>query len=134
MGYTSIIRGRAAEAMEMREVYETLKNEFSYLELIHLEHTAPKYGKFEVYAACKNRKDQIFGMVVLVENITYEFTYKEMIEEMGPYYYEASSKLISKLSPTKNAHAIEWRAKCTEHARRHEKKERPPHPQQLALI
>ena len=47
------------------------------------------------------------------------FGYKDMSEEMGPYAWRCPVRILDALTPTENAHANGWRAKCREyHARR----------------
>ena len=67
----------------------------------------------EFYAAVKNLEtDKTFGLVVLITKEGDEIGYKEMDESSHPFYYGATKKLISKLSPTDSEYAIEWRKEC----------------------
>lgn len=81
------------------------------------------YGKYTViaqnakgkdfYAAVKNKEtNHVFGLVVLIERHGNEIGYKEIYEESGPYYFNATKKVIEALSPTDSKYAIEWRRKC----------------------
>jgi hypothetical protein len=68
----------------------------------------------------------VFGLVVKTEyrskgdaywgNIN--FYYKEMGEEMGPYYYDCPEKILRLLSDTDNPSALKWRATCRAQAAR----------------
>lgn len=73
------------------------------------------------YVACRiqnfeKNKDQVVGFVILtksyMENGTRWWGYKDMDEDMGPYHTQAPKSLIALLSPTTNAHALEWREAC----------------------
>ena len=81
------------------------------------------YGRYKVveqnskgqdfYAAVyDNESKKTFGLVVLINRKGQEIIYKEMDESSEPFYYNATKKLISKLSPTDSEYAIEWRRKC----------------------
>ena len=59
-----------------------------------------------------------FGLVCLTSRRGGYFAYKDMSEDMAPYYYDAPVKmldLLDKLAPNPTGHAAEWRAKCREH-------------------
>ena len=81
------------------------------------------YGKFklieqnskgkEFYAAVKNLETgKTFGLVVLITKKGDEIIYKEIDESSHPYYYGATKKVISALSPTDSEYANEWRKNC----------------------
>lgn len=58
---------------------------------------------------------QVFAGVALISisrRPCEEFGYKGMSEDMGPYYYNCPLRILDKLTPTTNAIALEWRAKC----------------------
>lgn len=44
----------------------------------------------------------------------YGFCYKDMSEDMGPYYYDCPAKVLDLLTPTESEYAKAWRAKCRE--------------------
>jgi len=62
-----------------------------------------------------------YGLVCLTERRNFgpstEFSYKDMTEGCGPFYYDAPLRLINKLdqlAPNPSPAAAEWRAKCRE--------------------
>lgn len=49
--------------------------------------------------------------------------YKDMDENMGPYYYDCPKAVIEAVGPTENEHALKWRAKVeTFHTRNAERR------------
>lgn len=72
------------------------------------------------YAAVKIQNentgfDGVVGAVVLtsVDNKDYyNFAYKDMTEDMLPYYFDCPKGILNLLTPTDNESANEWRAKC----------------------
>lgn len=50
----------------------------------------------------------VYGMVGLIEGTAY----KTMSEDMVPYYYAAPLEVLAALSPTTDAGALKWRARC----------------------
>ena len=62
-----------------------------------------------------------YGLVCLTERRnagrSTEFSYKDMTEDCGPFYYDAPLRLIDKLdqlAPNPSPAAAQWRAKCRE--------------------
>jgi hypothetical protein len=47
-----------------------------------------------------------------------EFCYKEMTEDCEPYYYDCPVAILDLLTPTDNASANTWRAKCRDNLAR----------------
>ncbi|MDI6824635.1 MAG: hypothetical protein QME87_09820 [Bacillota bacterium] len=47
----------------------------------------------------------------------FNFGYKDMGEEMHPYYYNCPERILKMLTPTDNKSALEWRRKCWENLR-----------------
>ncbi|MEW5934772.1 MAG: hypothetical protein AB1816_14450 [Bacillota bacterium] len=47
----------------------------------------------------------------------FNFGYKDMGEEMHPYYYNCPERILKLLTPTDNKNALEWRQKCWENLR-----------------
>lgn len=122
--YQPMPRGRAAlEAYILKEFPNTSTWEWKRIEV---KETRPG-REAEVYGAVSyiNRLGEsgVFGLVVLVEGGATEVRYKEMSEEMLPFYYDASPELIRLLSPHP-AHmsdrslssAMEWRRRCLKKA------------------
>ncbi len=65
------------------------------------------------YAAMKDAKtNEIWALVVLTDIDNGEFGYKDMSEDMLPYYFECPIKILELLSPTDCENAIEWRRHC----------------------
>lgn len=62
------------------------------------------------YAAVRCADGSVFALVVLLEGPG--VCYKEMSEDMGPYYYECPKNILALLTPTDCKTAQEWRAKC----------------------
>lgn len=62
-----------------------------------------------------NGTDDVFGLVVLtaVNNRDYyNFGYKDMSEDMGPYNYDCPAGILDLLTYPSNEWASEWREKC----------------------
>ncbi len=75
--------------------------------------TSPKKGEF--YAAVEYADEcrrVVFALVVLFEHTKEGIAYKDMDENMGPYYYNCPAEVLEQLTPTDNENANEWRAKC----------------------
>lgn len=60
-------------------------------------------------------KDCIFGLVCLTSvRDKYWFGYKDMSEDMLPYYFDCPKTILNLLTPTENENALKWRGKCRE--------------------
>lgn len=79
-----------------------------------------------VYYAAIRRTDKesgesyVFGCVCLtsVDNKDYfNFSYKDMSEDMGPGCYDCPLSILDLLSPTESEWALAWREKCREKAK-----------------
>ena len=65
------------------------------------------------YAAMKDTKtNEVWGLVALTDIDNGEFGYKDMSEDMCPYYFDCPIEILELLSPTENENAIEWRKCC----------------------
>ena len=72
------------------------------------------------YAAVRNNDTgpylpgETWALVVLIRRGRgdYNFTYKEMDENMGPGVDDAPAAVLDALSPTDHEHAAPWRARC----------------------
>lgn len=72
------------------------------------------------YAAVENndraayKPGETWALVVLIQRGRgwWNFHYKEMSEESGPYEAHAPASVLDALSPTDHDYATEWRAKC----------------------
>lgn len=90
-------------------------------------------GKYEVlkssmkssvyYAAVKKtkfsepEKATVFAAICMTSvNLKdhFNFSYKDMDETCGPYYYDCPVGILKLLSPTNNEYALNWRKKCRE--------------------
>lgn len=65
------------------------------------------------YAAVNNGPaTKTFGLVLLVEGRAPNISVKAISEDMGPYYWGASDKLLALLDEPCNEAARGWRHKC----------------------
>lgn len=58
-----------------------------------------------------------YGLVSLTSRKRGEFSFKNMTEDMGPYYWDCPARLLDqldRLAPNPGQSAIEWRTKCRE--------------------
>lgn len=82
------------------------------------------------YAALKNKNTQeISGMVCLTRTSTvdhFNFTYKEIWEDMGPGESNCPKSILDMLTPTQNQYANEWRQRCRNNLSK-------PNPQKLKI-
>ena len=65
----------------------------------------------------KAEKVEVFAVVCLLDYKSknhFNFGYKDMSEDMGPYYYDAPKSILDLLTPTTNENSIKWRANCVE--------------------
>lgn len=94
---------------------------------------ANEYGAWEVlkscvrgsvyYAAVKRTQptgeSYVFGAVCLTSVNSkdyFNFAYKDMSEDMHPFYYDCPASILDLLTPTDSESANEWRRRCREHA------------------
>lgn len=69
------------------------------------------------YAAMKHiSTGEIWGLIVLTDMSDGEFGYKDMSEDMMPYYFDCPADIIKLLSPTTNPFSNEWRERCLKKA------------------
>lgn len=69
----------------------------------------------------KTAEREVWALVCLVKynpraSDGFIFSYKSMEEMMGPYYFDCPAAVLDLLTPTTNAHALEWRKACREKA------------------
>lgn len=87
------------------------------------------HGSNEMYFALRREDGVVFGAVIIRQfhransNYDSETTFKVMDEDCGPYYYNASRKVLAALTPTTHANGLQWRAACA--AKLDAKKARP---------
>lgn len=72
----------------------------------------------------ENERDT-FGVIFLTSTDSkdyFDFSYKDMTENYGPYEANCPKGILDLLSPTENEFALQWRAKCRENlAKRRDK-------------
>lgn len=103
MGWTGVyVKGR----LKASDMQQFIRKEFSHKEILRTE-----YKNGVVYMAFKH-KDAVEAAVFLVKPEDGIVYYKDMHECCGPYYFDASKKLISMLTPTDDKYANEWRETC----------------------
>lgn len=70
------------------------------------------------YAAARSQRGHVYGLIVItqIDRKTGEFYYKDMSEDMLPYYYDCPPSILKLLSPTTDESALEWRRLCREKA------------------
>lgn len=102
--------------------------------MVTMESNKP-IGKYEVlkssmkgsiyYAAVKKtkfsepEKATVFAAICMTSvklKDHFNFSYKDMDETCGPYYYDCPAGILELLSPTNNEYALNWRKKCIEKA------------------
>lgn len=102
--------------------------------MVTMESNKP-IGKYEVlkssmkgsiyYAAVKKtkfsepEKETVFAAICMTSvklKDHFNFSYKDMDETCGPYYYDCPAGILELLSPTNNEYALNWRKKCLEKA------------------
>ena len=68
------------------------------------------------------KKERIVFAVVFLTSVNrkdhYNFSYKDMSEDMGPYEYKCPISILKMLSPTKNEYALNWRRQCYEYQKK----------------
>lgn len=59
---------------------------------------------------------EVFAIVcpIRMRSDYYNIGYKDMSEDMGPFYYDCPERILKQLTPTGYQYAIEWRNKCWE--------------------
>lgn len=86
---------------------------------LHSDYEVVDYSKKgnTVYRAIKNPNGHIFALVTLISFGDGDFGWKEMDENMHPYFHDCPKKIIDKLSDTDNEHALAWRNECLKQAK-----------------
>ena len=81
-------------------------------------------GFTEAYVAYKCRDGRVIAIACHIRyyNAPYfNFGYKDVSEDMGPYICNCPERILKQLSPTDNNWAKEWRKRCWESIRRKKK-------------
>jgi len=116
MGWTSLNKtaGMSVKDFFCKE-FNSVSSEAS-LEVIDCSATLSEaYLAIEVIRAGKPR--EVFAMVCLIHynpKSYHNFSYKDMEETAGPYYYNCPERILNLLTPTTNQYAMEWRRECRE--------------------
>lgn len=63
----------------------------------------------EIYVVMKNPSDDYFAMVVLVDIKNNEIYWKEISEDMFPFYHDMHFDMLQYLSETTHEMALKWR-------------------------
>lgn len=104
--------GRPDVMAEFMDRYKDFGGQQSPCEVVK----AVKVGSV-IYSAVRNKKtDEVFGVVSLTSIDKGYVMFKEMSEDMLPYYYDCPKSVLNLLSKTEEANALEWRKKCEEQA------------------
>ena len=78
------------------------------------------------YAAVENLEDhRIWGLVCLTATSKWDFGYKDMSEDMLPFYFDCPKAILDLLSPTENENSRKWREACYENLERKKGKVSP---------
>jgi hypothetical protein len=73
-----------------------------------------KNGKY-ITEQIPEKEQNVFAVVILTgTRNNYWFSYKNMDETCGPYYYDCPISILKLLTPTNDVNALEWRRKCME--------------------
>ena len=74
------------------------------------------YLAYEIKRKEAGERD-VIGVVVLIKFVRdhYNFGYKDMTEDMGPYFYACPQLILNLLTPTDNENALAWRKRCREY-------------------
>ena len=70
-----------------------------------------------IYEPLAENKGRIFGVVFLTSTDMkdyFNFSYKDMTENCGPYESDCPKGILDLLPPTENEFALQWRARCYE--------------------
>lgn len=71
-----------------------------------------------IYSAIKVKETgEVFGVVSLTRKDGDYLMFKDMSEDVGPFYYDCPKSVLNLLTPTQNEEALKWREKCVEYAK-----------------
>ncbi len=119
MGWNSF-EPKQGGKLSKEDIYSILKNEFEPYEIVDhaIVENADYYPntddpRYIMYAAIR-RKDSkdISALIVLVNLRGSTFIYKDMDENLGPYYYTCPIRILDKLTRTDSTYAQKWREEC----------------------
>ena len=78
----------------------------------------------DIHLDIPSEEQRVFAVVFLTSTSRkdyFNFSYKDMSEDMGPYQFDCPKGILDLLSPTTNENAIEWRKVCYQN---HEEKKK----------
>lgn len=89
---------------------------------------------FTYYAAMEctylnGRPREVVGIITLVKlapKSYYNFSYKDMTENFGPYRCECPESILKLLTPTQNEYALRWRKDCWDNIEKRKKLNKVP--------
>lgn len=114
MGWTSYHVDNLDRVEEIRNLY-TWKEDDRGAEVLDIAiHGAVVYVAVHYW---NPDEDNVHAAVVLTRNNNsdyFNFAYKDMGEDMNPYYYDCPKRILDLLTPTNSDYANEWRRKCAE--------------------
>lgn len=103
--------GRKSEGESVRAyIVRTEGLDRDYLKIV--AHNAR--GREHYFAIYNARTNSTEVIVVLASKRNGQIAVKVIDEGMGPYYYNASARVVDALSPTSDPTALSWRAYCRE--------------------
>lgn len=126
MGWTGMVHGIEYTTRGTVDRKATLDKEMSghglttYLEVLKSSMRGSTYYAAVRYVNFADGEERVIGLVCLtsVDGKGWNrcFNYKDMSEDMGPYYYDCPASILDLLSDTDNETALKWRAACREKA------------------
>ena len=105
MGWTGVIRTKSQSDKEFFEDEIGVK---------FLDTHSTRDAFYAAYVDECDGTPRVRGLVIVYEycDDTYNFRYKSMGEEVGPYYFDCPKRILDRLSDTNNPYANQWRERC----------------------
>lgn len=75
----------------------------------------------------EDERKKVWCAVFLTKVDRYEFYYKDMSEDMHPYYYDCPIGILNLLTPTENESANAWRVACRKRIEEKKTAKKNPH-------
>ena len=82
-----------------------------------LKHNGVDENGKDKYESIPEYKQEVFAVVFLTSTDSkdyFNFSYKDMSEDMLPYYFDCPIGILNLLSETNSENALEWRRRCRE--------------------